>query len=149
MKHFLFNSGVFCMCRGFVENTICRHGEFLVTTRFFTIPHTYTMCLPIDGTASNFYYYVEMLDHANYRVWLPPYIQKNKQINSARRAEVVAQAVAHWTTEGPRFKSRWELGFFLFSFLSFNQWCVLNQVPHGGATLLVFNFPRKIPSHAI
>ena len=29
----------------------------------------------------------------------------------------------------------------LFSFLSFNQWCILNQVPRGGATLLVFNFP--------
>ena len=51
MKHFLFNSG-FCMCRGFVENTICRHGEFLVPTIFFTIHRPYTMCQPIDGTAS-------------------------------------------------------------------------------------------------
>ena len=32
----------------------------------------------------------------------------------------------------------------LFSFLNFNQWYVLNQVPCGGATLLVFNFPRKM-----
>ena len=36
------------------------------------------------------------------------------------------------------------LGFFLsILFHSFNQWCVLNQVPRGAATLLVFNFPRK------
>ena len=34
-------------------------------------------------------------------------------------------------------------GFSIFSFLSLNQWCVLNQVPCGGATLLIFNFPIK------
>ena len=42
---------------------------------------------------------------------------------------------------GPGFNSHWELGFFsrlfLFSFSSVNQWCVLNQVPRGGATLLL------------
>ena len=38
----------------------------------------------------------------------------------------------------------WELGFFffLFPFLCFNQWYALNQVPCGGATLLVFTFTR-------
>ena len=39
--------------------------------------------------------------------------------------------------------SRLFLFLFLFSFLSFNRWRVLSQVPHGGATLLFFNFPRK------
>ena len=41
-------------------------------------------------------------------------------------------------SRGPGFNSRWELGFFLFSFLSLNQWCAFNQVPHGGASLLIF-----------
>ena len=71
---------------------------------------------------------------------------------------VVAQAVAHQTTDRkvassiPAAAGSWAFTLvylYLFSILSFYQWCVLNQVPHGGATLLVFNFPRKIPSHAI
>ena len=41
-------------------------------------------------------------------------------------------------SRGPGFNSRWELGFFPYTFLSLNQWCALNQVPHGGATLLIF-----------
>ena len=50
---------------------------------------------------------------------------------------VVAQVVAHQAAAGS-----WAF-FSLFSFLSFNQWFVLNQVPRGGATLLVFNIARK------
>ena len=46
---------------------------------------------------------------------------------------------------GPGFDSRrCELGFFsLFSFSCFNQWCVLNQVSRGGATLLFLFFKSK------
>ena len=53
----------------------------------------------------------------------------------------VAQNEAHWTTdrEVPSMipAGTWVL---LFS-VSLNQWCILNQVPLEGATLLVFNFP--------
>ena len=60
---------------------------------------------------------------------------------------VVAQVIAHQSDYGIRgreFNSHWELVLFLlFSFLSLNQWCVLKQVPHGGATLLMFNFPTN------
>ena len=59
---------------------------------------------------------------------------------------VIVQVVAHRTTdrEVPELDSSWELGFFLlFSFLALYQWCILFQVHRGGATLLVFNFPRK------
>ena len=63
---------------------------------------------------------------------------------------VVAQAVAHRTTDpevpGLNPAGRW--AFLLFSFLSFSQWCTQNQVPHGGATLLAFNFPiNSYPCH--
>ena len=60
-------------------------------------------------------------------------------------AVVAAQAVAHWATDreiaGLNPTGGWAFFLFLFSFLSFNQRCVLNQVTHGGATLLVFDFP--------
>ena len=49
-------------------------------------------------------------------------------------------------SRGLGFDSRcgWKLCFFsLFSFLSFNLWCILNKVRRGGATLRVFNSPRK------
>ena len=55
---------------------------------------------------------------------------------------VVAQVVAHRSTDREVQSSiplGWELGFFL----SLNQWCVLNQIPHEGATLLFYNYPRK------
>ena len=45
---------------------------------------------------------------------------------------------------GPEFDSHWELDFFLFSYLSYlNQWCVLNQVPRGGATQLITQLSKK------
>ena len=52
---------------------------------------------------------------------------------------------------GPGFDSHWELGFFslllsffLFSFSTVMQRCVLRQVPRGGATLLfLLRFPKK------
>ena len=53
-------------------------------------------------------------------------------------AVVVAQVVAHRTTDR-EVQGSISLGaglFSLFSFSSVNQWCVLNQVPHEGATLL-------------
>ena len=37
-----------------------------------------------------------------------------------------------------KFDSHWIAGLFLLSFLSLSQWCVLNQVPRGDATPLVF-----------
>ena len=43
---------------------------------------------------------------------------------------------------GPEFDSHWE-DFFLFFPNSLNQWCVLNQVARGGATLMIFKFPTK------
>ena len=48
-------------------------------------------------------------------------------------------------SRGPKFDSRWELGFFsiIFSFPSVKQWCVLDLGPRGGATPLVFQLPRK------
>ena len=64
-------------------------------------------------------------------------------------AIVVAQVVARRTSdrEVPGSKPAAATGSWaflsLFSFLSFDQWCALNQVPRGGATLLVFNFPRE------
>ena len=39
------------------------------------------------------------------------------------------------------YAGRWAFYTLLF-FLSFNQWCVLNQVPRGGSAQ-IFNFPRK------
>ena len=65
-------------------------------------------------------------------------------------AVVVAQCSGRVHTSWERgrgFESRWVLGFFLFSFflcfsLSLYQCCVLNQVPHGGATSLTF--PKKV-----
>ena len=50
----------------------------------------------------------------------------------------------NYVSRGPEFESQWELGFFLLFPFSLNQWCVLNQVPRVGATLLSFNFPTKI-----
>ena len=47
-------------------------------------------------------------------------------------------STSDYGTRGPGFDSRQELGFFLFSFLSLNQWRVLNQVPHEGETQLIF-----------
>ena len=65
---------------------------------------------------------------------------------------VVAQAVAHLTMDrevmslipagGKAFS-------ILFSFLFLNQRCDLNQVSGGGATLLVFNSPRKIKNEGL
>ena len=54
-------------------------------------------------------------------------------------AVVVAQVVAHRTTdrEVPGSIPTGSWGFFLFSTLSYQK-CVLNQVPRGGATLLIF-----------
>ena len=42
------------------------------------------------------------------------------------------------------FESHCEMGFFLLFPIPLNQWCVLYQVPRGGATLLSFNFPTKM-----
>ena len=45
---------------------------------------------------------------------------------------------------GPKFDSRWKLGSFpLSSLLSLNHWCALQQIAHGGATQLIFNFPTN------
>ena len=61
-----------------------------------------------------------------------------------KRAVVVAQEVAHRTTDqevpGSDPTGRWAFFLSLFSFLSFNQ------VPCGGATLLVFQLSKKIHS---
>ena len=38
---------------------------------------------------------------------------------------------------------KFSLSPFLSTF-SLKEWCVLNQVPHGGATQLFFNFPIKM-----
>ena len=72
------------------------------------------------------------------------------QLESKGRGGSSSGSASDYGSRGPGFDSRchWELGFFLsllflFSFLSFNQWCILDQVPRGGATLLIFNFPRK------
>ena len=69
---------------------------------------------------------------------------------------MVAQVVAHWTMDRevsgsiPAAAGSWAFcSLFSFSFLSFNQWCVLDAVPRGGETLLGFNFPRKIKSLAV
>ena len=67
---------------------------------------------------------------------------------------MVAQAVAHRTTDrevrgsNPAAAGSWAF-FSLFSFLSFILWRVLNQVPRGGATLLVLNFLRKMKCLAV
>ena len=57
---------------------------------------------------------------------------------------VVAQVVGHRTTDREVLSlipaGSWAF-FFSFLAISLNQWWVLNQVPHGGATLLIFNFP--------
>ena len=46
-------------------------------------------------------------------------------------------STSDYGSRGPRFDSCWELAFFLFSSQSYQK-CVLNQVPWGGATLLIF-----------
>ena len=59
-------------------------------------------------------------------------------------AQVVAHRTMEWEDSGsiPAPAGSW--AFFSISNLSsLNQWCALNQVSRGGATLLVFNFPRK------
>ena len=46
-------------------------------------------------------------------------------------------------SRGPEFNSRWKLGFFLLSSLTYQK-CVLNQVPRGGATLLIFLYIKNV-----
>ena len=62
----------------------------------------------------------------------------------SKGAVVVAQVVAHQTTdrEVPGLIPTGSWAFSLVSFSSVNEWRVLNQVPRGGATLLLF--PKKI-----
>ena len=65
-------------------------------------------------------------------------------------AVVVVQVVVHQTTDErsqvwfplPVGSGLFSL-LFLFSLHSFNQWCVLNQVPRGGTTQLVFTFKEN------
>ena len=58
-------------------------------------------------------------------------------------AMMVAQVVAHRTKDRLRFTLLAGL-FSLFSFLFLNQWCILYQVPHRGASLLLFWFPKNM-----
>ena len=65
---------------------------------------------------------------------------------------MVAQVVAHRTRDrevpGSIPTESWVFSrLFLFSFVSVNQWCVLNQVARGGATLLLF--PKKNGGSAV
>ena len=55
-------------------------------------------------------------------------------------------STSDYRSRGRGFDSCWELGFFsLFCFSSFNQLRILNQVPSGGATLLILQkFPQKM-----
>ena len=61
-------------------------------------------------------------------------------------AVVVPQVVAHQTTDR-EVSSSIPTGSWAFSLIFFlqslNQWCVLNQVPRGGATLLIFQLSKK------
>ena len=55
-------------------------------------------------------------------------------------------------SRSPQFNSRIEQGILLFSSLSYislNQWCVLNQVPDGRAAHLVFNLSIKNGGFAV
>ena len=59
-------------------------------------------------------------------------------------AVVVAQVVAHLTmgqeVQGSNPSGSW--AFSLISFSSVNQWCILYQIPQGGATQLILQiFP--------
>ena len=65
-------------------------------------------------------------------------------------AGVVAQVVPD-RTRNREVLSLITAGLFslLLSFLSFNQRFILNQVLRGGATLLVFSFPRKNADFAV
>ena len=62
-------------------------------------------------------------------------------------AMMVAQVVAHRTKDRLRFTLLAGL-FSLFSFLFLNQWCILYQEPHRGASLLLFWFPKNMLSSA-
>ena len=57
---------------------------------------------------------------------------------------VVAQVVAHWTTDVEVLTSIPVGSWAFFTSLSYlNQWCVLNQVHRGGGTLLIFELSMK------
>ena len=59
---------------------------------------------------------------------------------------VVAQVVAHRTTDqevlGSIPTGSWAFFSSLLFPISLNQWFILNQVPHGGATLLIFKISQ-------
>ena len=57
------------------------------------------------------------------------------------RAVVVGQVVTHRTTDREVLGLIPTGSWAFFSILSYQQ-CVLNQVPHGGATLLIFLFKK-------
>ena len=61
---------------------------------------------------------------------------------------MVAQEVAHRTTNQEVPSSiptgNWAFFFSSLSYLSLNQWCILKQVPRGGASQLIINFTTKM-----
>ena len=64
-------------------------------------------------------------------------------VSSSGLAEVVACRTTDREFPSLFPTGSWAFFFSSLSFLSLYQWCVLNQVPRGGATLLIFNFFNK------
>ena len=51
-------------------------------------------------------------------------------------------STSDYGSRGPEYDSYCELDCFLFSFLFLYQWCVLDQAPRGGETL-IFQLSKK------
>ena len=54
-----------------------------------------------------------------------------------------SSSTSDYGLRGPEFDSHRELCFFLLFPISINQWCFLNQVPRGGATLLSIQISKE------